>query len=279
MASRHHDPATSLARAALAAAPAGLLTDLDGTLAPIVIDPPSARALPGAAEALARLAAAGVVVGVVSGRAAVDARRILGRDDVLVIGNHGLEWLEPGATAPAAAPQAARASAAIDRALAVVPDGPGVRVEHKGLSATVHFRQAPDPAAAAARTRAALAAASIPGVAVRAGRMSLELRPGDAGDKGSAVAEVARRHRLRGLVVIGDDVTDLDMFRAAHRLRDDAGLAATVIAVGGAGEVPAEVAGAADALLPDPAAVVDLLRVLAGGEASGRASLPPPPGR
>ncbi|MDQ2675120.1 MAG: trehalose-phosphatase, partial [Chloroflexota bacterium] len=97
-----------------------------------------------------------------------------------------------------------------------------------------------------------------PGVALRPGRMSLELRPDGAGDKGMAVASVIGRFGLRGLVVIGDDVTDLDMFRAAHRARE-VGVTAAVIGVGGGGEVPPEVAAAADALLPDPAAVVRML--------------------
>ncbi len=263
---RHPDPALALARTALAAVPAGLLTDLDGTLAPIVRDPAAARALPGAADALAELAASGTVVGVVTGRAAMDARRILGRDDIWVIGNHGLEWLEPGAGSPDPAPGVAGMAATIDRALAAVTPEPGVGVEHKGLSATIHFRNAADPAAAAARVREALAAAAVPGVEVRAGRMSLELRLAGAGDKGTAVDALARRYRLRGLVVIGDDVTDLDMFRAAHRLRDEGGLVAAVLAVGGAGEVPSEVAAAADAVLTDPPAVVTLLRTLVGGE-------------
>jgi trehalose 6-phosphate phosphatase len=254
---RHSDPALTLARTALAVAPAGLLTDLDGTLAPIVPEPADARALPGAADALAALSAAGVLVGVISGRAAPDARRILGRDDILVIGNHGLEWLEPGAD-----PAAVEADAAVDRALAAVPREPGVSVEHKGLSATVHFRAAPDPASAAARTREALETAAVPGIVLRPGRMSLEVRPAGAGDKGSAVVEVALRHALRGLVVIGDDVTDLDMFRAAHRLRDEDGVRVAVLAVGGAGEVPPEVAAAADATLPGPPAVLHLLRSL-----------------
>lgn len=250
--------ATALARAALAAAPAGLLTDLDGTLAPIVADPPAARALPGAADALAALARRIAVVGIVSGRAAADARRILGRDDILVIGNHGLEWLEPGAAARGASSGLAAAARAVERALAAVPDEPGVRVEHKGLSATVHFRNAPDPVAAGARVRDALQNAATPGVVLRPGRMSIEVRPAGAGDKGTAVASVVARFGLGGLVVIGDDVTDLDMFLAAQRARDE-GVVAAVIGVGGGGEVPPEVAAAADALLPGPTAVVRLL--------------------
>jgi trehalose 6-phosphate phosphatase len=256
------DRALALAQSALAVAPAGLLTDLDGTLAPIVADPDRARPLPDAADALGRVSSRVAIVGVVTGRAAADARRLLGRADLLVIGNHGLEWLEPNAAEPAPSPELAAAAAAIDRAMAVVPIADGVTVEHKGLSATVHVRNAPDPEAATARISAAVDAAAIPGIVVRPGRMSLELRPAGAGDKGTAVEEVVRRHGLRGLVVIGDDVTDLDMFRAAHRLRDAAGVTATAIGVGGGGEVPPEVADAADALLPDPAAVVELLRRL-----------------
>jgi trehalose 6-phosphate phosphatase len=256
--------ALELARTALAAAPAGLLTDLDGTLAPIVADPPSAQALPGAADALAALASRLAVVGIVTGRAATDARRILGRDDLLVIGNHGLEWLEPGATRPSAPPQLADVAASLERALALVPDEAGMTVEHKGLSATVHFRNASDPDSASRRVRSALEGLATGPIELRPGRMSLEIRPRGAGDKGTAVDAVVARHALRGLVVIGDDVTDLDMFRAAQRARGQ-GLAAAVIGVGGGAEVPPEVAASADVLVADPAGVVALLRALAGG--------------
>ena len=91
--------ALSLARNALGAAPAGLLTDLDGTLAPIVDDPDASRPLSEAVAALTALTERLAVVAVISGRAPDDARRRLGTDRLLVIGNHGLERLEPGAGA------------------------------------------------------------------------------------------------------------------------------------------------------------------------------------
>jgi trehalose 6-phosphate phosphatase len=202
---------------------------------------------------------------VVTGRAADDARRLLGRDDLLVIGNHGLEWLEPGAPAPAHDDGHAEAARRVAAALAAVPAEPGVVVERKGLSATVHVRGADDPAGARERVLAALSRAAQPGVVVRQGRLSVELRPAGAGDKGTAVARIVEQHRLRGLVVIGDDVTDLDMFRAAAGLRAAGRLRAAILAVGGGGEVPSEVAAAADAVLPDPAAVVTLLVRLGEG--------------
>ncbi len=256
------DRALALAREALSAAPAGLLTDLDGTLSPIVADAAAASALPGAAEALSGLRTRIAVVGIVSGRAAGDVRRIIGSDDVLVVGNHGLEWLEAGSPEPVAQPGQSEASDAVARAVELVPELAGVTTENKGLSATIHFRNAPDPAAAGRRVRLALEAGAPAGVVLRPGRMSLELRPGGAGDKGTAVRAVVERHALRGLVVLGDDVTDLDMFRAARELREAGRLRAAILGVAGGREVPPEVLDAVDAVLPDPASVVELLRAL-----------------
>jgi trehalose 6-phosphate phosphatase len=284
-----HDPsvtddafgvALAAARRAAAAGPAGLFTDLDGTLAPIVRDPSSVRLQPGAADALAELAEQLAVVCVVSGRAAMDVRNLVEVPALLIAGNHGIEWLEPNAAEPVAAPHLAGVPEAMDQLLAAVPGLPGVRVDDKRLSATVHFRNAADPAAARRAILAALEDALRSGVAgetgveLREGRMSVELRPREAGDKGSAVSAAAERFGLRGLIVLGDDLTDLDMFHEAARLRDAGLLRAAIIAVGGGSEVPPQVSAAADALLDGPAAVVRLLSAVAAGAA--RRS---PPGR
>jgi trehalose 6-phosphate phosphatase len=253
----------ALARQALAHAPAGLLCDLDGTLAPIVADPGAARPLPEAMAALTILASRLAVVGVVTGRAAGDARRLLATDRLLVIGNHGLEWLEPGSDEARLPAELEWVAQAVREITARVPVEPGVWIEPKGLSATVHYRSAPDPAAAADRLREALGEAPALGLTVRPGRMSFELRAAGGGDKGTALQRAVARHALRGLLVMGDDVTDLDMFRSASDARAGGRLAAAILAVGGAGEVPPSVAAAADAVLADPQAVAQLLSALA----------------
>jgi hypothetical protein len=79
------------------------------------------------------------------------------------------------------------------------------------------------------------------------------------------VERAITRYALRGLLLLGDDVTDLDMFRAAAEARATGRLRATILAVAGSGEVPSAVAAAADALLPDPAAAAELLSALADG--------------
>lgn len=256
------DPLT-LAREALATTPSGLLTDLDGTLAQIVDDPGAVRLVEGAAEALAALAARIEVVGIVTGRAAADARQIVGIPRLLIVGNHGLEWLSSVSGAPERSDESTELVAELDRLLASLPLEHGVSADHKGLSATVHYRNAPDPAGARRRILTALEATPHPAVELRHGRRSIELRPRGMGDKGSAVRQVVARHGLRGLVVMGDDVTDLDMFRAAAGLRATARLHAAVIAVGAGDEVPSEVAAAADSTVASPVEAVALLAALA----------------
>jgi trehalose 6-phosphate phosphatase len=255
-------PAIELARTALAGPPAGLLTDFDGTLSPIVADPAAAGLAVGADAALAELTARLAVVAVITGRAPLDARRMVGVPGILVVGNHGAEWLEPEADAPAATPEADRIRAALDDVLARVRTIPGTAVEAKGLSATVHYRTATDPPGARAATLAALGDLP-PGLELREGRMSVELRPVGLGDKGSAARAVVERFGLRGVVVLGDDVTDLDMFDAVAQLRSDGVVRAAIIAVGGADrEVPEAVMAAADASLSSPAEVALLLDAL-----------------
>jgi trehalose 6-phosphate phosphatase len=205
------------------------------------------------------------VVGVVTGRAAADARRLLGTDALLVIGNHGLEWLEPGEHEVAPMPALAWAVEAVEGIVAALPLERGVWVEHKGYSATFHYRSAADPPAARDRVLAALGDVTSRGLTLRPGRMSVELRPRGAGDKGTAVERAITRFALRGLLLLGDDVTDLDMFRAAAEARAAGRLSATILAVAGVGEVPPSVAAAADAVLPDPAAAAELLSALAAG--------------
>ncbi|HET9878104.1 MAG TPA: trehalose-phosphatase [Candidatus Limnocylindria bacterium] len=253
-----------LARSAVAAAPAGLLADLDGTLAPIVADPAAARLAERGDTALRALSAQLAVTGIVTGRAARDARAIVGVEEMLVVGNHGLEWLEGGSHEPVPAPGLEWIAPALESLVANVRralDDPNVTIEQKGLSATVHYRMAADPAAA--RQRIMAATDELPaGIERREGRMSIELRPMGVGDKGTAVHQVVERHALRGLIVLGDDVTDLDMFRAASDLRASGRATTAILAVGSAGEVPASVIAGADAVLADPAAVVTLLEAL-----------------
>jgi trehalose 6-phosphate phosphatase len=133
----------------------------------------------------------------------------------------------------------------------------GVVLEPKGVSATVHYRQSPEPIADRAAILGALGPLDPSIVDLREGKMSVELRPAGVGDKGTALRAIVERFGLRGLVVLGDDLTDLDMFRVAAELRDS--VTVCIGAVGVRGEAPDEVLDAADFVVRDPAELVRLL--------------------
>ena len=69
---------------------------------------------------------------------------------------------------------------------------------------------------------------------------------------------------LLGVLVMGDDVTDVDMFGAVAHLRAAGSLRAAIIGVGGVDrDAPPAVVEAADAMLREPAEAARLLTALA----------------
>jgi trehalose 6-phosphate phosphatase len=79
---------------------AAILTDVDGTLAPIVARPEDAEVPERAREALTTLAGRYRLVGCISGRRAEEAKRLVGVEGIAYAGNHGLELLLPGDEEP-----------------------------------------------------------------------------------------------------------------------------------------------------------------------------------
>lgn len=237
-----------------------LLVDYDGTLAPIVADPAGARPLPGVRPVLAALAEAMQVVAVVSGRPVAFLADALGRlPGIRLFGLYGMER-QGGSEPPSVVPEARRwrsvVAAVADRAEADAP--PGVTVERKGLTVTVHWRGQADAAPWA--TSFVRREAATSGLLCQPGRMALELRPPLGVDKGTVVAECGRG--ARAVAFIGDDLGDLPAFSAIAALRSPDRYATAVAAVDQ--ETAAEVRRAADVTVPGPGGVLALLGWLAG---------------
>jgi trehalose 6-phosphate phosphatase len=238
---------------------AGILTDFDGTLAPIVEDPAAARPLEGAVDVLHRLARRYRRVAVVSGRpAAFLARRLRLEEapELFVSGLYGMEYAEGDAVTshPRAEEWRRLVETLACEAEEQAPEG--VHVERKGLSVTLHYRTAPEHGQWV-RTWCDEAAQRT-GLAVHPARMSDELRPPVEVDKGTVVADLAEG--LSAVCFLGDDVGDLPAFAALDRLRDDG--VATLKVVVASTEAAPELVEAADVLVPGPAAALDLLRRL-----------------
>lgn len=237
---------------------AGVLTDFDGTLSPIVDDPAQAEPVPGAVEALAALADRYALVGVVSGRPVSYLRGHLG-DRLWLSGLYGMEVVSRGERVEAEGSAAWRPAvdATVERARAEL--GFGDLVEHKGLSATIHFRTVPEREQEV-RTWAD-AEADRSGLVVRPAKASLELHPPVPADKGTVVEAAAAG--LDAVCFIGDDVGDLPAWDALDRLAA-AGVHTVRIGVRSP-EAPARLIGRADLLVDGPDGALELLRSLLDG--------------
>jgi trehalose 6-phosphate phosphatase len=207
------------------------------------------------APALAALAERYAVVGVISGRpVAYLNRHMPGR--VRLYGLYGLESARDGAIARH--PEAEAWEAVVDSvAEAAARSGlSALEVEHKGLSITLHHRTHPDDAGVVMAWAADEARRT--GLVLRDAKMSVELHPPIAIDKGTVVEELAVG--LDAVCFIGDDVGDLPAFDALDRLAER-GLVTLRVAVT-TSESVGEMVERADVLVDGPEGALGLLLAL-----------------
>jgi trehalose 6-phosphate phosphatase len=246
---------------------AAILTDVDGTLAPIAERAEDAAVPVAAREVLAALSERYGLVGCVSGRRAEEARRLVGLDGIAYAGNHGLELLLPGDDSPRADPSLAGREDDASEFLAELGggslDGTGLRREDKGPIQALHWRGAEDEADAEARAHEIGADAGRAGLELRWGRKVLELRPVGGGGKDAAVAALLATDGLDRAVYAGDDRTDLDAFRRLRELRESGELTAALCVGILSPEGPAELAEESNLTVDGPRAWLEILEALA----------------
>lgn len=245
---------------------AAILTDIDGTLAPIAERAEEAAVPAAAREALARLRERYALVGCVSGRRAEEARRLVGLDGIAYAGNHGLELLLPGDEAPRPDPSLAGREGDAAQFVAGIEAGTlravGLRLEDKGPIQALHWRGADDEAHAEGCAHEIAAAAGQAGLEPRWGRKVLELRPVGGGGKDAAVASLLAGP-FGAAVYAGDDRTDLDAFRRLRELRESGELASAVCVGIVSAEAPPELREESDLTVAGPAGWLSILEWLA----------------
>ena len=246
---------------------AAILTDVDGTLAPIVERPEQAAVPAEATALLARLSERFGLVACISGRQALEARRLVGLDQLAYAGNHGLELLLPGDAAPQLDPGVADD----ERAAADFVDGldsgaltsAGLRREDKGAIQSLHWRGAKDERGAEAQAHEIAAEAGRTRLEPRWGRKVLELRPLGGGGKDAAVAALLAGEEITAAVYAGDDRTDLDAFRRLRELREEGRLRVAICVGVVSLEAPPELAEECDLAVDGPEGWLRLLAELA----------------
>jgi len=155
-----------------------------------------------------------VPVGIVTGRSLDDLRSRLEFVPDYLIGNHGLEGL-PGERRMHAPLVEACGGWRDWLAPRLADIDPGIWLEDKHLSLSIHYLKARDPGAAESALSALFARLS-PAPRVIPGKCIFSLLPAGRGDKGEAVLQLLRFTGARGALYVGDDVTDEDVFRLRH---------------------------------------------------------------
>ena len=210
-----------------------LVTDFDGTLSEFVPDMETAAIHPAALPPLRRLASRLPLTAVMSGRAALDLRRRIGIDGVVYVGNHGAEQIVDGVlTETSGAESAEYLLQEILETLAQIAADPGLTLENKRYSASLHYRRAEDKAGVIERLQSALPdisdmfnASRINANPISAnpnigefelfwGNNLIEIRRRNSVNKGVALDRLLDAYRPEYVIFMGDDTTDADALRA-----------------------------------------------------------------
>lgn len=217
--------------------PAGIICDIDGTISEIAATPADARVDPSAVTALDRLGRHLAMVAIVTGRAASVAEAMVGLPTIRYIGNHGMEQRFAGDYT--VHPDAEAAVESIGAALRRLADAArhygcddGLLIEDKRLSGSIHYRLASDTERAQRCLHPIVHDVAVEfGLTVTSGRHIFELRPRAAINKGTAITDLVVAQALEGVIFLGDDLTDVDGFKALSALRQEQNIAALRVGV------------------------------------------------
>jgi trehalose 6-phosphate synthase/phosphatase len=194
-----------------------LFLDYDGTLAPIA-DSPEKAFISGNMRGLVAELAGRMPVAIVSGRSIEDVQRRIGIGSIIYAGNHGAE-IRAGRkmlVSRQSREERRMLEEFLERLRASLSAIPGVLIEDKGITGSVHYRLVD-------LRKFDEFFSLFTGIAreyekifrITSGKKVFEIRPLDAWHKGHAVSWIIEHlGKGRTPVYIGDDITDEDAFRA-----------------------------------------------------------------
>ncbi len=204
---------------ALKRSPFGLITDIDGTISQTAPTPQQAKVSPICRQHLSALCNHLALVAAISGRSAVEAKNMINIDEMVYIGNHGLERYTEGHSefTQDAQDYPPVIKAAIEE-LTPLLSTKGISIDNKRVTATIHYRLCPDHQSARQDILAAIEDSRHTKSLriMQESKYAINLLPPVRMDKGTSILDLIQEYNLRGGVYLGDDLTDVDAFRAIH---------------------------------------------------------------
>ncbi len=231
-------------------APFGLITDIDGTISPTAPTPQQAEVTPLCRHYLSILCKQLALVVGISGRPAEEVKEMVGIDGMVYIGNHGMErWTGNHSEYTKDVKGYSKIIKTVLEELSPLLSIEGLTIQDKVVTATIHYRQCPDRESARKAILEAVKNSPQAGkLRVVPEKMAIDLLPPVDINKGTAITELLKEYNLQGGIYLGDDITDIDGFRAIHTADRDQDFQGLAIAVSNE-EVPQEVLVEADFIL------------------------------
>ena len=203
---------------ALKRSPFGLITDVDGTISPTAPTPQQAEVSPLCRQYLSTLCNHLALVAAISGRPATGVRNMIEIDGMVYIGNHGLErWAKGHSEFSKNVQDYSRVIKSAIKELTSLLSIEGISIEDKGITATIHYRLCPEPQLVEREIISAVEASpQASSLRIIKERMAIDLLPPVKVNKGTAILDLIQEYNLQGGIYLGDDITDIDAFRAIH---------------------------------------------------------------
>lgn len=202
--------------------------DYDGTLAPLVTDPPKAFIHPDAPDLLRDLCARVRTVAIVTGRPARQAVALGRLDEIaddcpnlVVLGQYGNEtWTSVDRRVISPPPPTGMAGFLRELPTALTRSGIEPWIEEKGIAVALHTRTLPDPGEAYRQLLPVMTElADRHHLVIEPGRFVMEARSAGM-DKGVALRKLAADHQPSAMIFAGDDLGDIPAFQEIEIQRD-----------------------------------------------------------
>ena len=196
----------------------GLFCDIDGTISDIAPSPDAAKVRPLIRKALESIRPHLAVTAIVTGRQVSEAIEMVDLEGITYFGTYGLEkWYQGLLTVPEEASQYKERLKKISNDIATNLSTPEIIIQEKPLGLSLHYRQAKDPIHIRNQILSVIKSTGASDwMKIFEGRMVVELALPVEIDKGTCLTWLVDEQNLTGLIVIGDDISDISMFEASH---------------------------------------------------------------